>query len=495
MPRRYQEAFFSKEVVQRLQLLKLLYNSENAVGIKDIVFKMELDRRSVYKLIEALNVLIKSEKLVSEIEAISRGQYIFNGDKLDYFKLRAKIVNNEPMMNLAKEFLTKDTIDFSNFSTDNFISESTLRKYLRNANSLLNPLGITINIQRNQIRINGNEVGIRYCLVSFFWRYYQGIFWPFKNVDRRKIDHFTSSLFSVFEEISYGKKLQLTYYWAVFIQRSMAGNEILKSELPNYFDELLFNNKTFKKFFDKFEVQYKLSTIEIKLCFFILYIFPESYKYIQNTSETLEILKMNSSDSYNSIRDFIIFVRKKHPNFEVISEKRTRFLAMLISGRIFVDTFKDIYFNSSSITIFTYTAKNYPNFLPSIRKNIEKSSPDISINMTKSLTLRYAQAYAAEFSPRDFEVKLIILLDSDLPLYVDIIMRKKLDYILSPRFNYEWVSLKQKIRPDILLATGPTDLRFSNVPKVLINAEVTEKDSSNIIKMCKQLILQRKEDL
>lgn len=88
---------------------------------------------------------------------------------------------------------------------------------------------------------------------------------------------------------------------------------------------------------------------------------------------------------------------------------------MLISGRIFVDTFKDIYFNSSALTIFTYSANNYPHFLPSIKKYIKETSPQLSENMMKSLTLRYAQAYAAEFSPRDFEVELLILLDTDLP--------------------------------------------------------------------------------
>ena len=115
--------------------------------------------------------------------------------------------------------------------------------------------------------------------------------------------------------------------------------------------------------------------------------------------------------------------------------------------------------------------------------------------MIKSVTLRYAQAYAAEFSPRDFEAKLLILLDTDFPLYVDVIMRKRLDHLLSPRFNYEWVSLKQKVLPDLLLATGPTDLRFSKVPKLFINAEVSEQDRKNILEKCEELVLQKKKQV
>ncbi|WP_270744659.1 helix-turn-helix domain-containing protein [Lactococcus petauri] len=495
MSNRYPEALFSKDGVRKLLLLKLLYNSEEAVGIEELVFELGLDRRSIYKLIGELNDLIQSEKVVPEIEAIARGQYIFNGNKIDYFRLRGQIVNDEPLMNLAKKFLTSQDVDFSSFCTENFMSESTLRKYIRNANKLLDPLDLSVSIRKNKIRILGNEASIRYCLVSFLWRYFQGVSWPFKEVERETLDRFISSLTNVFEEISYGKRLQLTYYWAVFIQRAQIGCEISKAELPSYFEALVTNNEYFKDFSMNFALKYKLNPQEIKFAFFILYIFPESYRYIQNTSETLSVLKSESPQSYESIREFIVFVREKYPDFEIISEKRARFVAMLISGRIFVDTFKDIYFNSSALTIFTYSANNYPNFLPSIKKHIKKTSPHLSENTVKSLTLRYAQAYAAEFSPRDFEAKLLILLDTDFPLYVDVIMRKRLDHLLSPRFNYEWVSLKQKVLPDLLLATGPTDLRFSNVPKLFINAEVSEQDRKNILEKCEELVLQKKKQV
>ena len=48
--------------------------------------------------------------------------------------------------------------------------------------------------------------------------------------------------------------------------------------------------------------------------------------------------------------------------------------------------------------------------------------PELSHNALKGLTLRFGQAYVMEFSPRDFETKVTILLTTDLPLYVDKIM-------------------------------------------------------------------------
>lgn len=45
-----------------------------------------------------------------------------------------------------------------------------------------------------------------------------------------------------------------------------------------------------------------------------------------------------------------------------------------------------------------------------------------------------------------------------------------------------------KALSDLLLATVPTDLRFSNVPKLFINAEVSEQDRKNIFERCEELI-------
>ncbi|WP_285015617.1 helix-turn-helix domain-containing protein [Lactococcus garvieae] len=256
MSNKYPDALFSKDGVRKLLLLKILYNSEEAVGIEELVFELGLDRRSIYKLIGAINDLIQSEKVVPEIEAMARGQYIFNGNKIDYFRLRGQIVNEEPLMNLAKKFLTNDEVGFANFCTENFMSESTLRKYIRNANKLLDPLGLNISTRKNKIRVLGNEASIRYCLVSFLWRYFQGASWPFENVEQETLLRFISSFKYVAEEISYGKRLQLTYYWAVFIQRSQIGCGISKAELPSYFKALVTKSS------------------RSKICFFYFVYFP-----------------------------------------------------------------------------------------------------------------------------------------------------------------------------------------------------------------------------
>lgn len=494
MPNKYNEGLFTNEAVRQLFLLKILYNSMEKRTIEELSLRMALDRRSIYKTVDHINETLQNNKRSSRIVVSSRGEYSFTGDKIDYYRLRGYIVSPEPMTHLAKDFLRNKSVDFYQFCLDNFLSESTLRRYLRKVNQLITPLGLRLSVRKNKIYLLGNEARIRYGLVTFFWRYYHGVVWPFETVDEEKIRHIFSNMFTSLEPISYGKRLQLYYYWIISMLRGQAGIEISKEELPPYFDALLVNNPDFSLFLERYGKAFPLSDVEIKFAFYFLYIFPDSYKYIQNTSQTLDTLKKYAPKSYDSIRYFLAFVQEKHPQFNIRSDEKVDFVAMLIAGRIFVDTFGEMYFNSSSIHSFTYAMNQYPHFIPNIQKQIQIKEPELSPNVLKALTLRFGQAYVMEFSPRDFETKVTILLLTDLPLYIDKIMYERLEALLSPRFNYEWIKLGEKQRPDLLLATGPIEEKFLNVSKLFINAQITQKDKEAILKACDQIINRKRND-
>ncbi|MCO7181547.1 hypothetical protein NH621_10260 [Lactococcus formosensis] len=69
---------------------------------------------------------------------------------------------------------------------------------------------------------------------------------------------------------------------------------------------------------------------------------------------------------------------------------------------------------------------------------------------------------------RDFEVKLLTFIGY------------RISFLYA--FKYEWINLKQKVLSDLLLSTGTTDLRFLNVPKVFVNAEVTKQAARMFLK-------------
>lgn len=488
MAQSYIENIYSKEVVRQLFLLKLLYNSPQAVDIETLTFQMAMDRRSIYKTIEQLKAIMEEERLKTEIHVSSRGEYTYMGNKIDYYRLRGLIVKDEPMMHLAKRFLEGRRISFSEFCAEHFMSESTFKRYVGKANTLLKSLGIRISIKKNEIEVQGSEANIRYSLISFFWRAYHGVSWPFKNINEIHVHHTIDKLLRYSEHISYGKKRQLSYFFAVYILRAQAGFTVEKEELPPYFERLVYTNPIFERFSTKFVERFPLEKQELGFIYLSLYIFPNSYNYIQKSSETIEILTNQGYDSYSSIKNFVAFIKEKHPDFDITAPEKKDFVAMLIASRIFIDIFDNVYFNSSALSIFSYAQKNFPHLLPRIQEGIKKFEPDLSSNNLKALSLRYAQAYVMEFSPRDFEPKIYILLETDMPMYTDRIMQERLNAILSAKFNYQWVKSEEKVLPDLLFATGMAADKFSKVPTVYINAEVSKKDKDAIIKACEKIV-------
>ncbi|MFK4897216.1 hypothetical protein ACI1TH_10040, partial [Lactococcus petauri] len=178
---------------------------------------------------------------------------------------------------------------------------------------------------------------------------------------------------------------------------------------------------------------------------------------------------------------------------DITAPEKKDFVAMLLASRIFIDIFDNIYFNSSALYIFSYAQKNFPNLLPHIQEEIKKFEPDLSPNNLKALTLRYAQTYVMEFSPRDFEPEIHILLDTDVPMYADKIMLKRLDALLAPKFNYKWVKREEKRLPDLLLSTGEAADKFSKIPTLYLNAEVSKKDKDAIVKMCEKIVEEKQK--
>lgn len=491
MSQNYIENIYSKEAVRQLFLLKLLYNSPQAIDIETLTFQMAMDRRSIYKTIDQLNTIMEEERLKTEIHVSSRGEYTYTGNKIDYYRLRGLIVEEEPMMQLAKRFLEERSISIVKFCAEYFISESTFKRYVGKANAFLKPLGIRISIKKNEVIVQGAEANVRYCFISLFWRAYHGVSWPFKNINEIHLHHTIDKLLRYSEHISYGKKRQLSYFFAVYILRAQAGFTMNKEELPAYFEPLVYTNPIFERFSVKFSERFPLEKQELGFIYLSLYIFPNSYNYIQESSKTLEVLTTQGYDTYSSIKNFVAFIKEKHPDFDITAPEKKDFVAMLIASRIFIDIFDNVYFNSSALSIFSYAQKNFPHLLPSIQEGIKKFEPALSPYNLKALTLRYAQAYVMEFSPRDFEPQIHILLDTDMPMYTDKIMRERLNAILSPKFNYQWVKREEKVLPDLLLATGMTAAKFSKVPTVYVNAEVSKKDKEAISKACEKIIQEK----
>lgn len=486
MGKSYIEKIWSKDTVLQIYLLRFLYNSTEGMHIENLIKKLSVSRRTIYRLVGGLQELIKEEPC--EIGISDQGVYRFIGNKIDYYITRGKIIDQEIILILAKKLLVKKTVNIPEFCTMVFFSESTFKRYLRKVNELLEPMELKLRVKKDEVYIEGEENIIRYSLYSLFWRSYHGVVWPFDQIEENELDIFISQFSFDKLPISQGKLKQFSYFLAINILRSKSGNKIDRGCLPRYTHSLIYSAPLFPDFFKALNSTFDLELQEIEFIFLYLYTFPGSFRYLQNISKILEILEKEGKKTYKSIRHFLFFVKERHPNFKINSEEKFLFIAHIISSRIFVDLFHGIYFNSSSLLIFQYTKKHFPNLLPSIEKGIEEFETELSSSAFRGLVLRYAQAYVTEFPPQDFEPQISILLITDLPVYLDVVMKRRLVSILSYKFNIVWLTQEQNIMPDILLSTGIVNECYKKITHIYLNAEITEKDSYAIIKQCEKIV-------
>lgn len=483
--RTYLEYIFNKETRQKLVILEMIFNNPKGIGVDELGKRTSIVRRTIYKCIEEIKLIIKNNLVDADI-VVSRWDYMFTGDKMAYLKIVALISQNEPIVNLTKLLLESSCIIFSKFCVDNFIGESTFRRYLGNVNRFLRRFGLKISIIQDKIIIIGEEKKVRYVMISFLWRIYRGVIWPFETIAKKEVDKVVSSI--VPRDIHSGKRNLLSFYIAVHILRIRSEQYINKQFLPKYLGNLVKSNDIkFLKLSNLFS-NHELPQIEINYLVFSLYFFPEFHVSFQNINETLKILKVQSPKSFYSIQRFITFVKNKHPEWDEKCSKHKYFIPMLISGRIFFDTFSDMYFNISSISIFRYSHKTYPNLLPSITNSILKFEPTLSKNQLKTLSLRYAQAYVLEFEPNDFEPEIRLLLDTDVPLYADKIIVERISNILFSRFNFKIKTTNLDFVPDLTVSTGFFDSNYENPDLLYISPEVNQMDAERLIEACESVL-------
>jgi hypothetical protein len=484
----YIEYLFSKDTCHQLIILKALFSSSSGLDIEALTKIINVDRRTIYSHLNYIKELCKKHEDSGSIDVSKKWEYYFSGNIVEYHNLRSYLLENEYILKLSELFLENSSVNFSDFCQENFIGESTLKRKISKANILLRTTDIRIIFRKNCLYIEGEERKIRYCLISLLWRSYRGTRWPFRQIEEEAIDSILSTVLSDGRKISYGKQKQLSLYLAVFISRAKTNHIILEENLPSYSKQLIQNNKYLPKLSNIVKKFFDIPDEEIAFILLTFYTFPECYDYFQKTDDTLDVLKKYSKKSYYSVIKFVNFIEKKHPEWDRNGPSSSFFWSMLVSGRIFVDIFGDLYFNSSDVRIFSQAKTEYPNLMPTIEKRILLVESDLSKNTLKSLTLRYAQAYISEFSPQDFEPEIRILLLSDAALYIDLITQERIGNLLRDKYNFILEFDFSTKKPDLVLATGRIDTEDKSSKVVYISYGITIKDAKNILTACQEIL-------
>lgn len=484
------QQLFSKEIDAQIRIINAMYRNVQGYRIDDLAEELHLSNKTVYKYLRQINSLA-TVILSKEIFILCKEPtiYQFSGDKIDFLKLRYSIIETCYSIKMLKDLLSNSSIHIYNFCENNFISESAFKKHIYTLNLMLKDLNIKIKIRSNQIFLFGDEATIRYFMTSFFWRLYNGIKWPFENIDHNKIKKIEYIFFkSDASDISKGKQKIFLYFLAVSITRANSKFSVIPESLPPYTNELVSNTYLPPKISQYLKDLFFLEKLEINFILLLLYIFPEFYLPYKQIELTLNTIESNSPLTYGSIKNFINFCKKKHPKWNIKSEEGQKFISAVLASHIATALFKEAYFNIQDLDLVQYFSKNVPMLLPSIQDIVLKGNANLSITKQKSLVFRLTQSYIMSFPPSDFEPEVKILLISDSPMFIETEIIHKINSILRYKNNVVITTNAYAFQaPDLIIATASYTDDTYDAPTVYIFPQIDSRDANNIIRICKQI--------
>ena len=84
------------------------------------------------------------------------------------------------------------------------------------------------------------------------------------------------------------------------------------------------------------------------------------------------------------------------------------------------------------------------------------------------------------------------MLDTDVPMHEDKLICERIDHLLAPKFNCEWITLHQNEVPDLIIGMGEIDSQFSKIIQVIVNIELSTKNTQEIIEACEEILSRKR---
>ncbi|WVT92866.1 helix-turn-helix domain-containing protein, partial [Enterococcus durans] len=284
-----------------------------------------MDRRSIQKYYD---FLVHSPLLTYEdrenilISKYGLG-YKFVGTKKDYKALTKQVLQSNPFFELFETLFLENEINLVKFAYENYVSESTVRKRLYELEKLLDPIGFTLKKNKGYVYLEGNEARIRYFMVTFFWRIFSGLHWPFPNISEEKCTQISRNIYQAAQiEVNEIEIRITTYLLATNVVRYRKCYRIdpdtLRLEPPlTVGDQLLFSQLIdkdtliFKQLQNELDQHYVFDSTEINFIYYWLQsslgssfsdeqlndYFPQSFSQSKTTTDLKKLIIAISKDS------------------------------------------------------------------------------------------------------------------------------------------------------------------------------------------------------
>ncbi|WKF72350.1 helix-turn-helix domain-containing protein [Lactococcus lactis] len=485
------ERLFSKEIKIKLKLLNELYRNVDGFTVESLATKTTLSSKTIYKYLRDINKL--SSNYYGEIcvnISPNNNNYYFQGDKIKFLTLRFLIIESCASIQLLLALIPKSSVNKYEFCSRFYLSESTLKNYIRAINSLLEYLDIRLTTRKNEIYLVGDEVIVRYCFSSILWRTYNGLKWPFESFfSTKKLLELNKLLYKNPElTISLGKQSIFLTQMAVNILRVKSSHIITEQQLPIYTKELTKDFQYLKEFKKALKEEFYFRDVEINFIILNLYLSPEQLGIYSRNLLTFTILKNKNLPAFNSSKQFIEIVQKKYPLWDADSTKGQIFIAAVLSAHIATDIYKKACFNMQDLDLINFASNEFPLLLPSINNITRSINPTLPEDIIKPLAFQLTKAYLLSFSPISFEPQINILLATDSPNFVERGTISQINSIFKYKYNLNISTDPSEISNiDLVISTGLYPGMPKDISTIYVFPQIIERDAQKIKEACEKI--------
>lgn len=476
---------FGKEVLKETKLLSLLYKQPSFFSISELSEKLKMDRRSIYKYFDLLLTLPYAQNHKNVLVAKHGKGYKFNGTKKDYKILSRQILQTNPFFELIEELLLTNKINITQFAYDNFLSESLIQKKINLLKQQLNTIEIDVKKTNGVLNLVGDEEKIRFFIVSFFWKNYHGVHWPFSGISQAKCKE-TISFFLKDNNIELSPvKIELScYILATTVMRSRKGFPILKSNISTLkksdifnsyvssylvdkvekFNDSLFNHLHSKYLLKENEVEY-LTMIAFREPFFILRIIQHETKFLTALNK-------------QTLIDQVLYTSQLKKLFDNSDNQIKRlFISSIISGIISTEVIGKTSYTISGYSIEKYIQSEYPVITSVINDTLyKKSIYKDNVSKRTMLAMYLSIAYSLLTPPAQKQKVVKIRMETDLSILLETLVIERIQDVFKSFYHLEISSKIPEHEADFCLCTNYLTLDFINIDAVLINAQVSAQD-------------------
>lgn len=480
---------FDRVTSTKLNLLYLLFQNGDWYRIDELIANSQLDRGTLMNYISNIQNDIDSITTISTpLIVISKGNGIkFLGDKMSYRIVIHSLIEASISFSLMKEFFFKPSVSIDIFANDHFVSESSLRRLIVKLNTFYKKYGFNFHSKNRQLTFKGSEVSFRYYSYQMFWFIYRGLEWPFPIINEEKILTFIEQNFLAHSSLKDISITKWSYILSVNITRFNLGCSIRDSDLPYFSEELnqtiIQQNSTiltaFKEafFLSKAEINFIALTFQIETSFYLTNHSTEKILEFHQTHNT-PIYQM-----YELLLDDPLFSMS-----EITSEKQKVVKSLILAVFLSASLFPSFETNIAGYDYSKYLKKNFPYFyermvikLHSMRKKTDSSL----LNNEEFLIPRLAEIYALIGKPTDFDPKIFIKLETDLPIGMESVLANQLTSAFDSFFNVEIISPlspDSTVAIDLIIATVASKTLAKKWKKriVCINPEFRSFDFYNV---------------